>query len=245
MNAEPTTATFYAKNRGGGLMTEAVDQHIGARFALAAYRIGLAPTALTLLNLLIGLGTSIAVTALAPALQDGRVSALAVGLSALVLWHVAYAFDCADGQLARVAGQASAAGARIDILCDVATQIALVSAVSAVAVRYHPTTPTWFVATFAGCWLINLVTSVLAKDDSSQSLITSRSPIVRMIKLSRDFSVMITLIALVIAFVPRWSVWLMVAFTAVNGLFLLASIAATAREGMKVTAATLNPTKDH
>jgi phosphatidylglycerophosphate synthase len=232
---EPSAATFLATNRGGGLLSESLDQHVGARIALRAYRLGLAPTILTLLNLFFGLATSLAVAALAPAMEDGRIAPIIVGLCALVLWHIAYAFDCADGQLARVTGRASAAGARVDILCDVAVQIALVSAVSSVAVRYHPQTPTWFVAMFAGCWLINLVTSVLAKDDNSQSLITSRSPIIRTIKLSRDFSVMITLIALVIAFVPSWTIWLMVAFTAVNGLFLLASIAATAREGLKVT----------
>jgi hypothetical protein len=39
---------------------------------------------------------------------------------------------------------------------------------------------------------------------------------------------------LVLAFVPQWTVWVMVAFTAVNGLFLLASIAASARASLRV-----------
>ena len=64
--------------------------------------------------------------------------AWAVGLLALVGWQVAYALDCADGQLARVTGRTSAAGARLDVLCDVAAQIALVTALAAVAVAHRP-----------------------------------------------------------------------------------------------------------
>lgn len=226
----PTAADFLATNRGGGLLSEAVDQPVGARIALAGHRLNLAPSVLTIINLVIGVGTSAAVIALADAMRTGRVPVMAVGLGALVAWHVAYQFDCADGQLARVAKRTSAAGARLDILCDVAVQIALVSAVSAVAVRYQPGTPPWFVAAFAGCWMINLVTSVLAHGAQAQSLVTSRSPLVRLLKLSRDYGAMITLMGLGIAFVPSGLVWVMVAFTLVNVLFLLASIAAaTAR----------------
>jgi phosphatidylglycerophosphate synthase len=224
--SRPTAADFLATNRGGGLLSEAIDQPVGARLALAGYRLGLAPSVLTVINVLLGVGTSVAVIALAGPMRAGRVSPILVGLGALVVWHLAYQFDCADGQLARVAHRTSAIGARLDILCDVAVQIALVSAVSAVAVRYTPRTPAWLVAAFAGGWMINLVTSVLATGAQAQSLITSRSLAVRVIKLSRDYAVMITLMALAIAFVPSWLVWVIVAFTAVNALFLAASIAA-------------------
>ena len=54
-----------------------------------------------------------------------------------------------------------------------------------------------------------------------------------MVKLSRDYGAMITLMALAIAFVPHWLVWVMVAFTVVNALFLLASIAAAARTSLR------------
>jgi phosphatidylglycerophosphate synthase len=230
----PRAADFLATNRGGGLLSEAVDQPVGARIALAGHRLGLAPSVLTVVNLVIGVGTSVAVVALAGPMRDGRVPALAVGLCALVAWHVAYQFDCADGQLARVTGRTSPVGARLDILCDVAVQIALVCAVSAVAVRYRPATPAWFVAAFAGCWMINLVTSVLATGAQAQSLVTSTSLPVRVVKLVRDYGAMITLMGLAVAFVPGWLVWVMVAFTGVNALFLLASIAAA-------TATTLRP----
>lgn len=228
--SRPRVGDFLAVNRGGGLLSEAIDQPVGAVIALAGFRLGLAPTVLTVVNFVLGVGASAAVIALSSAMRDGSVPASAVGLGALVVWHIAYEFDCADGQLARVARRASPLGGRLDILCDVAVQIALVSAVSAVAVAYRPSTPTWFVAAFAGCWMINLVTSVLAKGDDAVSLVRSTSWPVRVLKLSRDYSAMITLMALGIALVPGWLVWVMVAFTAVNAMFLLASIAsATAK----------------
>ena len=68
---------------------------------------------------------------------------------------------------------------------------------------------------------------------SQQSLVASRAPIVRVVKLVRDYGAVVTVLALGIAFVPRWTVWLLVAFTVVNGLMLLASIAASARASLR------------
>jgi phosphatidylglycerophosphate synthase len=228
----PTAADFRARNRGGGLFTETVSQRIGSYLSVAADRIGAPPTVLTLLNLVIGLGTSIAVATLSGRMHSGAAPALAVGLAALVGWHLAYSLDCADGQLARVTGQTSPAGARIDVLCDVALQISLVTAVAAVANAYHRT-PVWLVGAFAGTWMVNLVTSVMQQGSAGQSLIASRSPVVRVVKLIRDYGAVVTLIALVLAFAPRWTIWAMAAFTLVNGLFLLASIVATARSSLR------------
>jgi phosphatidylglycerophosphate synthase len=230
--AAPTAADFRARHRGGGLFTETVNQRIGSYLCVPAYRANLAPTALTLANLVIGLGTSIAVIALAAPMKRHDVPSAVVGLAALLLWQLAYSLDCADGQLARVSGRTSPAGARVDVLCDVALQVSLVGAVSTVAVAYHPT-PVWLVATFAGTWMVNLVTSVMAQAGTGQSLVASRAPVVRVIKLVRDYGAVVTVLALGIAFVPRWTVWLLVAFTVVNGLMLLASIAAAARASLR------------
>jgi phosphatidylglycerophosphate synthase len=232
----PTAADFLARHRGGGLFTETVSQRLGARAAVLAHRRGLAPTVLTLGNLVIGLAAAGWVIAAAD-----RLPALAVGLPALLLWHTAYALDCADGQLARVTGQTSPAGKRVDVLCDVALQIALVAAVSEVAVRQAEPAgsgtapPTWLIAAFAGTWLVNLVTSILQQGTAAQSLVTSGSLPVRLIKLIRDYGAVVTVVGLVIAVLPGWTVWLMAGFTAVNGLFLLASIAAAARASLPRT----------
>jgi phosphatidylglycerophosphate synthase len=221
----PAAAEFYATNRGGGLFSEALSQRLGARIALAASRLDATPTALTLINLVLGLAVSAAVVALAPAVAHGDAPAWAVGVAALVGWQLAYAFDCADGQLARVTGRTSAAGARLDVLCDVAAQIALVTALAATAVAQRPSTPAWLVAAFAGTWMVNLVTSVLQSGPQAASMMPSRSLPVRIVKLVRDYGAVVAMAGLVLAVAPEWTIWLIVAFTVVNGGFLLASIA--------------------
>jgi phosphatidylglycerophosphate synthase len=227
-----TAAEFLARNRGGGLFSETINQRIAAYLSVAAERLGLPPTALTLANFVLGLVAALLVVLAAPAMADGRVPALLVGLVALVLWQLAYSLDCADGQLARVTGQASPAGARLDILCDVALQIALVAAVSTVEHAYQPDTPPWLVAVFAGTWMVNLVTSALQQGTAAASLVRSRSIMVRVIKLVRDYGAVVTVVGLTLALIPAWTVWLMVAFTLVNGGFLLVSIAVSARASL-------------
>ncbi|MGC9667097.1 CDP-alcohol phosphatidyltransferase family protein [Planosporangium sp. 12N6] len=229
-----TAAEFLARHKKSGLFTDGINQRIAAYMSVAAERLGLPPTALTLGNFVLGLAAAALVVLAAPAMADGRVPAPLVGLVALVLWQVAYSLDCADGQLARVTGQASPAGARLDILCDVALQIALVAAVSSVAYAYHPDgVRPWLVAGFAGSWMVNLVTSALQQGTAAASLVTSRSLVVRMVKLIRDYGAVVTVIGLVLAAVPAWTLWLMLAFTAVNGGFLLVSIAASARTSLR------------
>lgn len=225
----PGPRAFYATNRGGGLFSEAVSQRIGALFATWAHRTGLAPTALTLANLAIGLAVSATVVACAGDAAPGW----PIGVLALVGWQVAYALDCADGQLARVAGQTSPAGARVDVLCDVAAQIALVTALSATAVAQKPGTPTWLVAVFAGTWMVNLVTSVMQSGPQAASMVPSRSLPVRVVKLVRDYGAVIALAGLVLLVIPEWTVALLVAFSVVNGGFLLASIAFAARASLR------------
>lgn len=229
----PTVADFHRVNRGGGLFSESISQWLGAVFALVAQRLGLRPTALTITNLVLGLATSVSVVALAVPVAAGDVPAWVVGLLALVGWQVAYSLDCADGQLARVTGQGSAAGARVDVLCDVAAQIALVAALAATAVAQEPGTPTWLVATFAGTWMVNLVTSVMQAGPNAASMVTSTSLPVRLVKLVRDYGAVVFVAAVVLAVAPALALWVMVAFTIVNGGFLLASIAFSARASLR------------
>ncbi|MEU4716102.1 CDP-alcohol phosphatidyltransferase family protein [Micromonospora purpureochromogenes] len=229
----PTVADFHRVNRGGGLFSESLSQWLGAVFALVAQRLGLRPTALTIANLVLGLATSVAVVALADRVAAGDVPAWVVGLVALVGWQVAYSLDCADGQLARVTGQGSVAGARVDVLCDVAAQIALVAALAATAVAQRPETPTWLVAVFAGTWMVNLVTSVMQAGPNAASMVTSTSLPVRLVKLVRDYGAVIFVAALVLMLAPALTFWVIIAFTIVNGGFLVASIAFSARASLR------------
>lgn len=222
----PGVADFYAVNRGGGLFSEAFSQRLGAVFALVAARTGLKPTHLTLINLVLGIAVS---TVLVLRAQDGTAAITPLyGLLALVGWQVAYSLDCADGQLARVTSQRSPAGARIDILCDVASQILLVTALVAVA---RP--PLWLGALFAGSWMVNLVTSVLASAGDANSMMTSTSLPVRIVKLIRDYGAVIFAAGLVLTFAPALTIWFIAAFTVVNFGFLLASITFTARTALR------------
>jgi phosphatidylglycerophosphate synthase len=223
---------FYTVNKGGGLFSEATGQWIGAALAATGRRLGLPPTVLTLVNLVIGLGTSVSVTLLAEPVAGGTVAAWPVGLLALVGWQLAYAFDCADGQLARVTGRTSAAGARTDILCDVASQIALFTALATVAVAQEPDTPAWLVAVFVGTWMVNLVTSALQSGPAAASMLPSRSLPVRVAKLVRDPGAVFLVAALILLLSPAWMIWFVVGFTIVNGGFLLASIAFAARTAL-------------
>jgi phosphatidylglycerophosphate synthase len=229
----PTTADYYAVNRGGGLFSEAVSQHLGAYIAAFAQRHKLAPTVLTVANLGLGCAVSFIVIALAGPVADGRIWAWPVGLLALLGWQAAYALDCSDGQLARVTHQTSPAGARVDILCDVAAQIALVSALAATAKAQVPETPAWLLAAFAGTWMVNLVTSVMQSGDKAASMVTSRSLPVRLVKLVRDYGAVIALAGLVLTVAAQWTIFFIGLFTLVNAAFLAASVMFSAREALR------------
>lgn len=228
----PAPADYYAVNRGGGLFSEALSQRLGAQIAVHAHKHRLAPTVLTVLNLGLGGLVSIVVIAAAEPIADGRVWAWPIGLLALLGWQFAYAFDCADGQLARVTGQTSPAGARLDVLCDVAVQISLVAALAATAEAQVPDTPAWLLAAFAGTWMVNLVTSVMQTGDKAASMVTSTSFPVRLIKLVRDYGAVIALAGLVLTVAPQWTIWFVGLFTLVNAAFLAASVMFSAREAL-------------
>src|SRR5258706_386528 len=88
----PRRRDFLATNRGGGLYSEAVSQPIGSAIALVASRLGLPPTVLSLVNLVLGVGASATVVALAGRAAAGAVPAWLTGLIALLAWQLAYAF---------------------------------------------------------------------------------------------------------------------------------------------------------
>jgi phosphatidylglycerophosphate synthase len=231
--AAPTAADYYAVNRGGGLFSESVSQHIGARIAVGAQKRGIAPSVLTVFNLGLGCLVSFVVIATAGPIADGTMWAWPIGLLALVGWQLAYAFDCSDGQLARVTHQTSTAGGRLDVLCDVAVQISLVSALAATAKAQVSDTPAWLLAAFAGTWMVNLVTSVMQGGDQAASMVTSRSLPVRVVKLVRDYGAVIALAGLVLTIAPQWTIWFIGLFTLVNAAFLAASVIFSARAALR------------
>jgi hypothetical protein len=132
-----------------------------------------------------------------------------------------------------VTGQASAAGGRVDVLCDVAAQIALVAALAATAAAQVPAIPAWLLAAFAGTWMVNLVTSVMQSGAQAASMVTSTSLPVRVVKLVRDYGAVIAVAGVVLTVAPAWTIWVVCAFTLINGGFLGASIAYAGREALR------------
>lgn len=225
----PSPGEYRATARAAGLFTERLNYPLVARLCVVAHRLRLRPTALTIGNLVLGVAASVLVVYFAGSVVgDGR-RALVVAVVAWLLWQAAYCLDCCDGQLARVTGTSSAAGGRLDVLCDIAVQVGVVAAVSAVAAAARPGTPSWLVAVFAASWMVNLVTSVMSKEGTNVSLVTSGSLVVRLVKLIRDYPFMISLVCVVLAVDPAWMVVVVVLFSLVNGAFLLASVAQAGR----------------
>lgn len=202
---------------------------MGAHLARWAQSRGLHPSALSLTNLLLGVGTSVGVVVLAGSVAAGTVPGWAVGTAALVLWHLAYSLDCADGQLARFTGRTSTAGARLDVLADAAVGISLAAALAATAVEHSGSVPTFLVALLAGGWIVNVLTSVLQSGQLAGSLVPSTSPIVRLAKLPRDHSAVVTVCAIAVGFAPGTAKLVIAFYAGFNGLFLALSIAAAAR----------------
>jgi phosphatidylglycerophosphate synthase len=132
-----------------------------------------------------------------------------------------------------VTGQTSAAGARVDVLCDVAAQIALVAALAATAEAQVSATPAWLLAAFAGTWMVNLVTSVMQAGPQAASMVTSRSLPVRVVKLIRDYGAVIAGGRGGADVAPQWTIWLVGGFTLVNAGFLAASIAFAGRQSLR------------
>ena len=111
------------------------------------------------------------------------------------------------------------------MLCDLAVQISVVAGDRRVACP--SATPFWLPALFAGTWLVNLVTSVLQSSPPLPGCCRLRSLPVRLLKLSRDYGFVTLVAGLTLTLRPQWTLGLVLALTALNATFLLASIART------------------
>lgn len=223
-----TPSGVRATHRGGGLYSSAVSQRIGSVIAAAAGNAGLHPTVLTLASLTAGLLSSL-LGALA-----GVHSAWLLGLVALLGWQLAYAFDCADGQLARASGQTSPYGARIDVLVDFTVQTGLVAAVVTVADHWSHPRPA-LLGAYATLWVVSLFTSVLAGSDAEGAtrLLSSGSPAVAVGKLVRDYGFVVLVLGLLLTVRPSITVWFVLFFLVLNGLFLLVSVGRAAQLSLR------------
>lgn len=109
-------------------LTRTLSQPFGGVVAAAAHALGLSPNAVTLLGLVVMLAATVVYAACGGI--EGAVLAAA-------LFQLGFAFDCADGQLARATKRQSPFGAWLDVTCDHIRQgcicLALTVAVPSVA----------------------------------------------------------------------------------------------------------------
>lgn len=94
---------------GNAWFTRWISQRAGAVLAALAFALRLTPNAVTLIG---------ALTALAGCCVFAVADTPATVVAAALLWQLAFAFDCADGQLARATGRQSPYGAWLDVSCD-------------------------------------------------------------------------------------------------------------------------------
>ncbi len=228
-----TYGALRQARRVGGLYSELLSQRVGSLIG-AAIGARVHPTALTVGNLVLGV-TSGLVAILGVHVRPTWL----VGSVVLLGWQLAYALDCADGQLARVKGITSSSGRRVDLLCDFAVQAMVVTAV-ATAVRAEYELNTAVLALFAASWMVNLYIAVLFQSDDlhDHRLLPSTGSLVQVVKLSRDYGFIVLLLGVGYAFSRTLLAGLLLGFLALNTVFLLASIARASKLSFRASAET-------
>ena len=222
----PTVAQCYSvawPARGGGyLYSRTVSDRLGTVVAAIGMRLGVHPTYLTLVNLVLGIGGSVAVLA---GRSPDRTALLIAGV---VLWQTAYIFDCADGQLARATGKTSAYGASVDIFVDAAVAVSVVVAVSSIILSRQEI-PGLLVVLFASARFLDYVTVLLARGDDqvSHSFVARRSALVDVAKLLRDYPFVILVLGTWLLVSPS-TLFVPVMVVTATSLVLMAGYAARA-----------------
>ena len=227
-----STRALWQANRGGGLVSEYASTWLGAAVAVPLARRRVRPSTVTLVALAVGLAAS---SAAIVAIAHGRPAMAA--LVALVGWQGAYVLDCTDGTVARATGTASAHGARLDVLCDLAVQSGVVATVVR-AVDGARGCPSWLQALFAITWTVNLFVGTLARIDgrAGHSLLSDERTVVNQAaRLARDYPFQALVLGVALVRPHGVLPWVVVAFVVLHGGFLLASVVNEARLALAAT----------
>ena len=209
-------------HRGDGeLFTRLVSDRLGSLAAAAGIRLGIHPSVITLVDFVVALIASAVVIATA-----GQAEPLWVpGLLAFVCWQLAYVLDCADGQVARATGKTNEFGARVDVLVDFSVQSSIICAITMVMERAADVSDL-LLAVFATTWFVDLIVCVLGRADGNlgHSFSSTRSGLIGVGKLLRDYGFVIFVLSGWLAVDPGSVVVPVIVVTAVHIVFLLASI---------------------
>lgn len=203
------------------MFTTFVSNRLSSPVAAVGISLGVHPSVTSLGNLVVATIASVFVMIRA----DHAESWWAPGMTAFVLWQLAYVLDCVDGQVARVTGKQSDYGARVDVLVDFSVQISIVCAITAVIVRFSDVSAV-LVALFATSWFASMITFLLGRADGNvgHSFSRSHSRPIKVIKLVRDYGFILFVMSGWLAVAPESIVIPAAAFTILNVVFLVASI---------------------
>lgn len=209
-----------AHRAGGFLFTKHLNDRLGSSFAALAIRFGIHPSLVTIIDLIIAAGASVLIVAEAGHARQWWLP----GLVACLSWQLSYVLDCADGQVARATGKKSDFGARLDSLVDFFSHCAVVCALLTVIARWSDT-PIPLIVACAALWPMNLLIVALARTDGNVGhSFTTGGHIFAIIKTIRDTGFLLFVIGLWLFADPKSIIYPVVAITAFNGVFLLASI---------------------
>jgi phosphatidylglycerophosphate synthase len=205
--------------RGAPAYSIYVNRRLGRFLAAWAYHAGLTPNQVTLISAALTF-TAIAALAVLPA------SGL-LGVAVTVLLAIGYAFDSADGQLARLRGGGSAAGEWLDHVVDAIKTAALHAAVLLSAYRFLPSAergwlllPIGFAAvatvSFAVFLLNDLLKAARSGRDTTSVIRTGSTPLRALLGAPTDYGVLV--LAFLLLGLPS-------VFLIVYGLLFVASAA--------------------
>jgi len=144
---------------------------------------------------------------------------------------VAYAFDCADGQVARAAGRGSHLGARLDVLCDFAIHSSIAIAVASIIIEQSGSGGA-LVGAYASLITTGLVLNVVGKQYTGVHILSQRSIVADAARLLIDYGFMVLVLALTVTIRPNVLLWVASAYIILNGAHLVGSIILTSRSSL-------------
>jgi len=161
-----------AQKPGGGVpfYMRAVNRRLGRAIAAVAARLGATPDQMTAMSgLLFALGMAVLV-AFAPSVP--------VAVAVTVLLQLAFAFDSADGQLARLTGRGSVAGEWLDHVVDAARLLALHIGVAVCLALHTDVDAAWLLLPlgFAGVASVRFFAQILAEQLDRSTAAPSPAP---------------------------------------------------------------------
>ena len=136
-------------NYGAPLYSRLVNRPAGRRLAALAYSLHLSPNQVTGISALFSLA-AITLLALGPL-------SVPVGIGAALLLAIGYAFDAADGQLARLTGTGGPGGEWLDHTVDMAKTVLIQSAILVSLARHGQAGDPWLIALIMGLTTVTVV----------------------------------------------------------------------------------------